>query len=105
MDASASDDMQRTLVFVLILILMLKRRGTPEALLEPPNIFTTPANVKSHSNFFWGLRTTVRCDARAAAVQVKNEVRSPTCIRGGEIPYNLLECADAKNSTIAGVVG
>src|SRR5271156_1128273 len=105
MDASAGDDMQRTLVFVLILILMLKRRGTPEGLLEPPNIFTAPANVKSHSKFFGGLRTTVRCDARAAAVQGTNDVRPPACIRGGEIPYNLLECADAKNSTIAGVVG
>jgi hypothetical protein len=82
------------------------RQSTPEALLEQPNISKTAADPKGHTDFFM-LRSSLRYYVTAVVIKVKTEVRSPSleCIGGFEISYVLLECAAARNSTIAAVVG
>jgi hypothetical protein len=81
-------------------------QGTPEALLEQPNLSKTAADSKGHTNFFM-LRSSLRCCVTAVVIKVKTEVHSPSldCARGFEISDALLECAAARNSTVAGVVG
>jgi hypothetical protein len=82
------------------------RRGTPEALLEQPNISETAADSKGHTDFFTS-RSSLRCYVPAVVIKVKTEVRSRSLegVGGVGISYTLLECVAAKNSTIGAVVG
>ena len=49
LDAPAHHAMQRALMLPFMLTPLC--RGTPEALLEPPNLSKTPARAKSHPGF------------------------------------------------------